>query len=181
MRRNLLMSMCLAVTGLCLDAHRSTAQTPCTGHAMTAQERIAKRDIRERIDASIDAEIARDADASARHLAEDFTLLRLDGTVLNRQQVLKGNEQEKRNVLMVSDRTRIRIECLVLSGREATVYTNQHYVRYLPDRKNGSPHEVITNVTHKETWVFTTRGWRVRQVEELRQGETLLDGQPYTP
>ena len=80
---------------------------------------------------------------------------------------------------MVSDRTRIKVDCLVLKGKEATVYTNQHYVGYMPDRKDGSPHEVITNITHRETWVFTSAGWKVKYIEELQNGPTFLDGRPY--
>src|SRR5207237_200146 len=124
---------------------------------------------------------ARDSEAGAHNLTEDFTLRLLDGTVLNRQQALQGIEQQKSSLLMVSDRTRVVVECLVLQGGEATVYTNQHYVRYMPDRRNGSPHEVITNITHRETWVFTEEGWKVKRIEELQQGQTLLDGQPYNP
>jgi hypothetical protein len=180
MTRKLALTGFLGLAALCLGAHKGVAQTPC-GSALTAQERIAKRDIQERIDESIDADIARDTKEGTRNLSEDFTLRLLDGTVLTRSQVLEGNEQQKSSLLMVSDRTRVKVDCLVLNGKEATVYTNQHYVRYMPDRKNGSPHEVITNITHRETWIFTSEGWKVKRVEELQEGQTLLDGQPYNP
>jgi hypothetical protein len=148
---------------------------------MSAQERIAQRDIQERIDESIEADVARDAKAGELNLTEDFTMKLLDGTVLSRQQFLQGNKEQKDSLMMVSDRTQVTTESLVLKGKEATVYTNQHYVRYMPDRKDGSPHEVITNITHRETWVFTNEGWKVRHIEELQAGPTLLNGQPYTP
>jgi len=157
-----------------------SGQTPCAhGRVLSAQEQIAKRDIQERIDESIEADIARDSAAGAHNLTDDFTVKLLDGTVLNRQQMLESNQQQKDSLLVVSDRTRIVIDCLALKGREATVYTNQHYVRYMPDRKDGSPHEVITNITHRETWVFTSGGWKVKHIEELQEGSTLLNGQSY--
>ena len=71
--------------------------------------------------------------------------------------------------------------CLVLAGKQATVYTRQQYVRTLPDRKDGSPHEVITGVKHRETWVYTNDGWASKRIEELEQGQTYLDGEPYDP
>ena len=161
-------------------ANKIAAQTPCSnGRVLSAQERIAQRDIQERIDSSIEADIARDSEARAFNLTEDFTVKFLDGKLLNRQQFLAGNKEQKDSLLLVSDKTRIKIDCLVLKGKEATVYTNQHFVRYMPDRKDGSPHEVTTNITHKETWVFTSEGWKVKHIEELQRGQTLLNGEVY--
>ncbi len=79
------------------------------------------------------------------------------------------------------DRTYTRIECLTLTGNEATVYTTQQYVRTIPDRKDGSPHEVITSVRHREKWVRTKDGWVGKRVEEIEQGPTYLGGEPYKP
>ncbi len=53
----------------------AVAQTPCShGRALSAQERIAQRDIQERLDESIEADIARDAESGARNLTDDFTV-----------------------------------------------------------------------------------------------------------
>ena len=81
--------------------------------------------------------------------------------------------------LAVSDQTTIKIECLQLKGKEAVVVTNQRFVRTVPDRKDGSPHELITSVTHRETWVYTAHGWLTKRIEELKQGPTYLDGKLY--
>src|SRR5215471_12482449 len=110
MTKRLVVTMCLALADLFTGANESVAQTPCgSGQALTAQERIAKRDIQERINDSVDADVARDARGGTRNLTEDFTLRLLDGTVLNRAQFLKGNEQQKSSLLMISDRTRVKI------------------------------------------------------------------------
>lgn len=183
MKKRFLVIALVAFAGIGFRTNVSVvAQTPCTqGRVLSAQERIAQRDIQERIDESIEADIAKDSEAGAHNLTDEFTLRLLDGTVLNRQQFLEGNNEQKDSLLLVSDRTRTTIESLALKGREATVYTNQHYVRYMPDRKNGSPHEVITNMSHRETWVFTSEGWNVKHIDELQEGSTMLNGQPYTP
>jgi hypothetical protein len=81
--------------------------------------------------------------------------------------------------LSVSDQTTIRIECLELNGKETVLVTDQHFVRTVPDRKDGGPHELITNVKHRETWVYTEAGWLTKRVEELKQGPTYLDGKLY--
>ena len=51
----------------------------------------------------------------------------------------------------------------------------------MPDRKDGSPPEVIPHVARRKAWVFTRGGRKVRHIEELRRGPTLLDGRPRTP
>ena len=183
MKRQLLMVAFVAFAGNGLTSSVSVvAQTVCPQrHVLSAQERIAQRDIQERIDESIEADIARDPVAGAHNLTSDFAVRLLDGTVLTREQMLASNKEQKDSLLLVSDRTRITIDCLTLKGAQATVYTNQHYVRYMPDRKDGSPHEVITHITHRETWVFTNEGWKVKYIEELKEGPALLNGQPFNP
>jgi len=40
---------------------------------------------------------------------------------------------------------------------------------------------VITSVRHRETWVYTKDGWIAKRIEEIEQGITYLDGEPYDP
>jgi ketosteroid isomerase-like protein len=184
--RRVLVGLILAILlGASAPAVRPAAAGSTAGASregvQTAQGRIAQRDIQEAINQWLEFSEARDLDAVARAMTPDFALQLLDGTVLNRQQVLDGMRQEWASVLRVSDETSITVERLELLGPQATVYTRQHYVRYMPSRKDGSPHEVITNVRHRETWVFTEKGWISKRVEEIEQGETLVDGEPYQP
>jgi ketosteroid isomerase-like protein len=171
--------------GLSVPAIQPTAaRSPAPSHAgsgQTAQERIAQRDIQEAINQWLEFAETRDIEAISHAMTPDFELHLLDGTVLNRQQVLEGIRQEWASVLRVSDETAITIESLELSGPQVTVYTRQHYVRYLASQKDGSPHEVITNVRHCETRVFTSQGWITRRVEEIEQGQTTVDGEAYHP
>jgi len=142
-----------------------------------------QRDIQEAIDQEIEELGAKDLDAVSRRTPQDFTIRLLNGTTLNREQVIQGMREDLKAVLSIDvDRTYTKIECLTLSGKEATVYTKQQYVRTIPDRKDGSPHEVITSVRHRETWSYTSDdGWVAKRVEEIEQGPTYLDGEPYNP
>ena len=149
---------------------------------LTAQERIVQRDIQEVIDQEIEELAAKDLEAVSRQMPQDFTIQLMDGTRLNREQVMHGMQEDLNSVLSVDvDRTYTRIECLTLTGKEATVYTTQQYVRTIPDRKDGSPHEVITSIRHRETWAYGKDGWVAKRVQEIEQGPTYLDGELYDP
>jgi hypothetical protein len=168
----------------CKCLENSTAQTPCARNGAakpTAQELMARREIQERIDQTIEADEAKDVDAATHFDTADFTVKNLDGSVATLADVKKGIKEGYDYLYAVSDKTHINIDCLVLNGKEATVYINQHFVRTLPDRKDGSPHEAITNVTHRETWIYTEQGWMRKAIVELQQGPSFLDGQPFNP
>lgn len=146
------------------------------------QEEIAKRDIQGLINHDINAGVAKDADADAHNLTDDFTIKDLDGKLWTRAEVLSGKGASKNNyegILQFSNRSWIKIEALSLKGIEAIVYTNQHFVRYVPDRKDGSPHELITNIIHREIWIFTENGWKMKHIEELERGKTYLNGEVF--
>jgi|SRR5580658_7602331 hypothetical protein len=163
----------------------TSAQAPCkvpNAAKLTPQERIAQRDIQAAIDQQTEELAAKDLDAATHLISKDFSIRLLDGTTLNRNQMIEGMRQENASVLRIDvDRTYTRIECLHLAGKEATVYTHQQYVRIVPDRKDGSPHEIITSVRHREVWAYTNEGWVNTRIEELEQGQTFLDGEPYDP
>lgn len=147
------------------------------------QEAIARRDIQRKINRGIEADIAKDADARSLIEAADLTVKKLDGTIYRGKDTAQigAATNNYQGILRISDATKITVECLTLKGKEAFVYTNQHFVRYVPDRKDESPHEVITNIIHHETWIFTEQGWKVKYIEELERGDTYLDGKLYTP
>ena len=147
------------------------------------QEAIARRDIQRVINRGISADIAKDVDARSAIETEDLTVKKLDGTTYSGKETknIGAATNNYQGILSISEDTEINIECLTLKGKEAVVYTNQHFVRYVPDRKDESPHEVITNIIHRETWIFTGQGWKVKYIEELERGDTFLDGKIYNP
>jgi hypothetical protein len=157
-------------------------QSPCVRTSpLTDQEQFVRCEIQSRIDESIEAAEANDFPARVRYFAPDLSIKLLDGAVLNRQQLEQEMKRDAEWTLSVSDQTTIRIECLQLRGKEAVAITDQHFVRTVPDRKDGSPHQLITNVTHRETWVYTKDGWLTKRIEELQQGPTFLDGKAFNP
>jgi hypothetical protein len=175
----------LAGISFSVGSETARAQVACADQAArkpTTPERIAQRDIQEVMDQEVEELGAKDLDALSRRQPPDFTIQLLDGTILNREQAAEGRRRELESVLRIDvDRTFTRIECLTLTGKEATVYTKQQYVRTLADRKDGSPHEVITSARHREKWVYTKDGWIAKRIEEIEQGTTYLDGEPYDP
>ena len=163
-----------------LSAAAGFTQNPCTRSTpLTDRERFVRDEIQSRIDESIEAAEAKDLAAKMHYFAPSLTVKLVDGTVLDRKQIEEGMKRDTDWTLSVSDQTTIRIECLELKGKEAVLVTDQHFVRTVPDRKDGSPHELITNVKHRETWVYTEAGWLTKRVEELKQGLTYLDGRLY--
>ncbi len=147
------------------------------------QEAIARRDIQRLINHGIGADIAKDVAARSVFETEDFTIKELDGKIHARAAAAQigASANNYQGIIRISDDTEINIECLTIKGKEATVYTNQHFVRYVPDRKDESPHEIITNIIHRETWIFTEQGWKIKYLEELERGNTYLDKQLYNP
>ena len=141
---------------------------------------VARRDIQRLINQGIEADTAKDAEARSSIETADLTIKELDGKTHAAGQI-GASVNNYQGILRISDDTKISVECLTLKGKEAIVYTNQHFVRYVPDRKDESPHEVITNIIHRETWIFTEQGWKVRYIEELERGNTYLDGKLYNP
>jgi hypothetical protein len=169
----------LAVFAVMLAA--SVAWAACPKATNTAQEQVARSEIQSRIDQTIEADEAKDLDAKLHYAAADMTVRLEDGTELGRKQIEEGLRRDADWILSVSDRTHTEVECIELKGRTALVLTRQHFVRMVPDRKDGSPHELVTNVTHRETWVYGERGWVTKHIEELAHGPMLLDGEPFEP
>lgn len=168
----------------CMCIENSLALTPCAAGGSsqpTAQVMIARREIQQRIDQTIEADEAKDVSAAMHFDTTDFAVKNRDGSVSARADVRKGIQQGYDWFYAVSDKTRVNIDCLTLKGNEASVYINQHFVRTIPDRNDNSPHELITNVTHRETWVYTGQEWLRKYIEELQGGPIFLDGQRYNP
>lgn len=146
------------------------------------QEAVARRDIQRLINQGLEADEAKDSEATDHNLSEDFTIKDLDGKLWTGEE-MKGKKGASKNnyegIIRISDKSWIRIEALTLKGIEAIVYTNQHFVRFVPDRKDGSPHELITNIIHREIWIFTEKGWKMKHIEELERGKTYLNGEEF--
>ena len=154
--------------------------------SVTPAERMAWREIQERIDRMSHGEEAKDLSASMHFMADDYTLYTLpdegspQGKVINKQQIAVYKKQNLDSLYSTSPETRTAVESLSLKGNVATVITYQNYVRVIRGG-DGSPHEARTSVRHRETWIYTERGWLQQSVQELERGPIFLDGEPYKP
>ena len=154
--------------------------------SLTPAERLAWREIQERIDRMSHGEEAKDLNAAMHFMADDYTLNTLpdkdspNGRVINRQQIAVYKKQNLDSLYSTSPETHTDIESLSMKSNVATVVIHQHYVRVIRGG-DGSPHEVRTGVRHRETWIYSERGWLQKRVQELERGPVFLDGQPYNP
>jgi hypothetical protein len=154
--------------------------------SLSPAERLAWREIQERIDRMSHGEEAKDLSAAMHFMADDYTLYTLpekdapNGKVINRQQIAVYKRQNLDSLYSTSPETHTDIESLSMQGNLATVVIHQHYVRVIRGGDN-SPHEARTSVRHRETWIYTERGWLQKSVQELERGPIFLDGQPYNP
>jgi ketosteroid isomerase-like protein len=154
--------------------------------SLSPAERLAWREIQERIDRMSHGEEAKDVSAAMHFMADDYTLYTLpekdspNGKVINRQQIAVYKRQNLDSLYSTSPETHTDIESLSMQGNLATVVIHQHYVRVIRGG-DGSPHEARTSVRHRETWIYTERGWLQKSVQELERGPIFLDGQPYNP
>jgi len=72
------------------------------------------------------------------------------------------------------------IGTIEVEGDLASADVKQKTVRMqrFPD---GTLHEVDSRVIQRETWKRTADGWKMYRVDNIRDGELLVDGQPYNP
>ena len=154
--------------------------------SLSPAERMAWREIQERIDRMSHGEEAKDLNAAMHFMADDYTLNTLpdkespNGKVINKQQIAVYKKQNLDSLYSTSPETHTDIESLSMKGNIANVVIHQHYVRVIRGG-DGSPHEARTSVRHRETWIYTERGWLQKSVQELERGPVFLDGQPYNP
>ena len=66
---------------------------------------------------------------------------------------------------------------LTVNGDTAHAVVAQRTVRKqrLPD---GTLHEIRTSVVQRESWIWTTAGWLMWRVDQIKPGPTLVDGTP---
>jgi hypothetical protein len=160
---------------MCIE--NTVAATPCAARRLSAAERAAKREIQKRIDLTVEADKDKNVEAATQFNTPDYTVQNLDGSVDTPEDVKRGIRAGYDRIGQVSDRTKVAVDCVTLEGDVATVYVNQHFVRTIRLGDDPALHELISNITHRETWIRTPSGWMRKHIDELRRGPTYVDGQ----
>src|SRR6185436_1492795 len=136
-----------------------------------------QREIQAAIDSSIEADRRRDLATRLDLLTPDYEVVTLDGRVQGRADVERGIAAFHKATIAFGPATRTTIEKIGVSGDVATVLTNQHLVRTVRGPA-GDPVERISNIRHRETWLRTPGGWKMKRVEETEQGPVTVAGVP---
>jgi hypothetical protein len=108
----------------------------------------------------------------------DYTVILDNGKTMSRQQLedrLKGYFSSGQLVRQIS--YTYEVKEIKVNGNEAVVLVEQKDKR-IQIRRDGKPHEVEANVIHRDTWVRTDEGWKLKLTEELKQTKFTVDGKP---
>jgi len=115
--------------------------------SLSPAERMAWREIQERIDRMSHGEEAKDLQAAMHFMADDYMLYTLpdkespNGKVVNKQQIAVYKKHNLDSLYSTSPETHTDIESLSMKGNIATIVIHQHYVRTIRGG-DGSPHEI---------------------------------------
>jgi len=190
--RNVLLASALFV-GVTVLALRFTSQTCQAAGGFSPQatnsgqanpiNRFApgsvRRDLEAMYTAQDEAIKKRNFKAFVSTFAPDYSIKLLNGDVFNRQQVegfVKSDMARTRSV----EKSLSSIDSLSTAGNEAVVIVTHEARRVLEDA-HGQPHKWENKVVHKETWIKTTDGWKIRRLEEVKQVYLLRDGKTLHP
>lgn len=137
---------------------------------------VARRELEARYRENEAAFFARDPDRVMLLRHPGFHTILPDGKVNTRQQMYERTRTfigrvEKFDSLFEN------ITGLAVSGDTALAVVAQRTVRKqrLPD---GTLHEIRTSVVQRESWIWTTAGWLMWRVDQIKPGPTLVDGKP---
>jgi len=164
-RANALPALAAAVASLALA-------TGCSSRVDRARTAIQAQ-----IDKNLKARAERDSATFWSIFTPDYRYRAYDGQMVSREEAARGFMQSLNDEVDVRPDTKITIDSLSVHADTAIVYTRQHYARS-ERAADSSVQELVTNVTHRERWVHTARGWKVQYLEEIDEGPFLLDGQP---
>jgi D-alanyl-D-alanine carboxypeptidase len=139
--------------------------------------RAAARAIQASIDRSAVAVRNKDLDVYFAELPEGFEILEDDGSTTSRE-VQRAKVAKQWELVTTTHVFDAYVERLQLEGERATVWTSQLWERDMLGKDGRSTFRVVTTNPHREEWVETPAGWRLRAVEELG-GATLVNGKRY--
>lgn len=145
-----------------------------SGNAIAATKAIRK-EMNSLYQRGADAYKAKDIDRFMEDKTPDFQLKTLDGHVTTYSE-LKENLPGRWEHMQSINYLRVTIHSIRVEEREVVCTTEQEFSRTVLDAA-GRQHVVVTKGTrHRDTWVRVDDQWRIRLVEELKQGKEYVDG-----
>jgi len=149
----------------------------CPAPARAQERHAVRKDLEAKYAKLAEAYKKKDIKMFMEDKAPDFSAKSLDGKVMTREQVEAAVKQRMDRIKAVNE-LKVEVGDITVTGDTALVATTQHFSRVVtgPD---GKDHAVVTSgTTHRETWVKTAAGWKIKQVEETKQGKETVDGEP---
>jgi predicted glycoside hydrolase/deacetylase ChbG (UPF0249 family) len=137
---------------------------------------VVKRELAARYAENEAGFFARDADRVMRLRHPAFHTITPDGKVSTREQMYQRTRAFIGRIERF-DSLSETITALTLAGDTAHAIVDQRTVRQqrFPD---GALHQVRTSVVQRESWIKTPQGWLLWRVDEIKPGQTLVDGRP---
>ncbi|HEX5010708.1 MAG TPA: hypothetical protein VFY71_09920 [Planctomycetota bacterium] len=175
MRRALLLTLALAA---CSSPPPAVAGTASATSLMPWLD-AARTEVQASLDQMVDARRRHDVEGALALRAPDATMLRDDGTRLDRAQLDELLRASDRRVLDIGPESRVTIDRIEswspprpwTSEDEAVlvVRTTQRFVRTVMAEGSGLPQQLDTTTPHRETWRRTPEGWLQVEVVELAE------------
>ena len=164
------------VANVALVLAAGLAATPVGARVAHAQQSTVRQELEARYAENSAAFERGDVAAIMRLRAPDFHAIGPDGTRQDRQ----GMEQRTQGFLSGIRKwnsQKITIDSLQVVGDTAFVIMTQHLDR-LALRSDNQVHRVETWATQRETWVRSGKTWLLWRVDQVRNQQRLIDGQP---
>jgi ketosteroid isomerase-like protein len=126
---------------------------------------------------NIDAFKRKDVSAVMALRTDDFHTLTPDGKVNTRANMEAYTQSFLKRIDHFISQD-FQIGTIDVQGELASADVTQKTVRMqrFPD---GTLHKVEANVTQRETWKRTSDGWKMYRVDNIRDGNLLVDDKPY--
>jgi hypothetical protein len=174
-RRALLLVLAL---GACSSPPPAVART-AAADSLTPWLDAARTEVQAALDQMVEARRRHDVEGAMALRAPDATMVRDNGTRLDRAQLDELLRASDRRVLDISADSRVTIDRIEswspprpwTSDEEAVlvVRTTQRFVRTVMGEGSGLPQQLDTTTPHRETWRRTPEGWLQVEVVELAE------------
>jgi Domain of unknown function (DUF4440) len=163
----------LVAAGIGCAAERQAAPSPAAAEDALA---VVRQELAARYAENEAGFIARDPDRVMRLRHPDFHTITPDGKLSTREQMYERTRQLIGRIERF-DSLSETITALTVEGDTAHAIVDQRTVRQQRLGDN-TLHEVRTSVVQRESWVRTPEGWLLWRVDQIQDGEILVDGKP---